>query len=45
MDTIQLFVQAIKETIDCSVEITKHSKLHKFVELPKCCIVERSFTW
>ncbi|OQR53330.1 transposase, partial [Bacillus sp. CDB3] len=37
--------QSIKETIDCSVEVMKHSELHKFVVLPKRWIVERTFAW
>ncbi|MBG9536360.1 transposase [Bacillus thuringiensis] len=40
-----LFVQLIKEAIDCSVEIIKRSEFHKFVVLPKRWIVERTFAW
>ncbi|PEA00918.1 transposase [Bacillus cereus] len=39
------FAQSIKETLDCSVEIIKRSKLHKFVVFPKHWIVERKFAW
>ncbi|PEN88347.1 hypothetical protein CN553_23555 [Bacillus cereus] len=39
------FVQSIKETIHCSVEIMKRSELYKFGVLPKHWIVERTFTW
>ncbi|WP_445662299.1 hypothetical protein [Bacillus sp. FSL W7-1334] len=37
------FEQTIKEAIDCSVEIIKHTELHKFVLLPKRWTVERTF--
>ncbi|PEQ04124.1 IS5/IS1182 family transposase, partial [Bacillus toyonensis] len=37
------FVQSIKETIDCSVEIMKRSELHKFVVLPKRQFGEQMF--
>nr|WP_180235234.1 hypothetical protein [Bacillus cereus] len=36
------FVQSIKETIDCSVEIIKRSEFHQFVVLPQRWIVERT---
>ncbi|MEB9915116.1 IS5 family transposase [Bacillus cereus] len=39
------FVQSIKATIDCSVEVIKRTELHKFVVLPKRWIVERTFAW
>lgn len=37
------FAQSIKETIHCSVEVIKHSKLHKFVVLPKRWIMKQTF--
>lgn len=37
------FAQSIKEPIDCSVKIIKRSQLHKFIVLPKCRIVKRTF--
>ncbi|PDZ42319.1 transposase [Bacillus wiedmannii] len=39
------FAQSIKEIIDYSLEIIKHSELHNFFVLPKRWIVERIFAW
>jgi len=39
------FATAIKEILGATVEVVKHSELHKFAVIPKRWVVERSFAF
>jgi transposase len=39
------FANSIKNLIGAEVEVVKRNELHKFVVLPKRCVVERDFSW
>jgi len=43
--TGEKFANAVKKTINATVEVAKRNELHKFEVLPKRWIVERSFAW
>ena len=39
------FAAAVNEAVGATVEVAKHSELHKFAVIPKRWVVERSFGW
>jgi transposase len=39
------FASNVQGIINSKVEVVKRNELHKFVVLPKCWVVERSFAW
>ncbi len=39
------FADAVKTTINATVEVVKRSELHTFAVMPKRWVVERSFAW
>ena len=41
----QPFSEAVKTTIDATVQIARRSQLHTFSVMPKRWVVERSFAW
>ena len=43
--TGEAFAEAVKEILQCTVEIAKRNELHTFAVIPKRWVVERSFSW